>query len=219
PISRPAARSGPPESRPPRKGSPLRSRRLSRTSVPNCRGICDAGRNLSPSSPASPESRMPRVLLPVLLFLTPALVPAAPTQPAEPQPDLKSLKRDGAGYRYTQAGWVVLHVEGEPYERGYQHGRLMAAEIAEEVKALAAQYGHKAPDEAWAHARPLANALFPRKLAPRGPEGRKGGGGGAGGGGGEFRRRAHRPGGHGGDKRVDENRTPRLGPRRHTDRA
>ena len=50
---------------------------------------------------------------------------------AEPfRPDPASVERFGAGYRYPQAGWIVLHIEGEPYERGYQHGRLMAPEIA-----------------------------------------------------------------------------------------
>ena len=55
----------------------------------------------------------------------------------------------GAGYRYPQAGWIVLHIEGEPYERGYQHGRLMAPEIARFVEALAAYRSPKAPGDAW----------------------------------------------------------------------
>ena len=53
------------------------------------------------------------------------------------RPDPASVQRFGAGYRYPQAGWIVLHIEGEPYERGYQHGRLMAPEIARFVGELA----------------------------------------------------------------------------------
>ena len=34
--------------------------------------------------------------------------------------------------------WIVLHVEGGPYERGYQHGRLLAPEIAAHVRCFAA---------------------------------------------------------------------------------
>src|SRR4051812_13886759 len=50
-----------------------------------------------------------------------------PSPGKEPfRPDPASVQRFGAGFRYPQAGWTVLHIEGEPYERGYQHGRLMA---------------------------------------------------------------------------------------------
>ena len=33
---------------------------------------------------------------------------------------------DGIGYTYEQDGWHFLHIEGAPFERGYQHGYLMA---------------------------------------------------------------------------------------------
>ncbi len=33
------------------------------------------------------------------------------------------------GYRYNIQGWVYIHIEGEPYKRGYQYGYLAAAEI------------------------------------------------------------------------------------------
>ena len=33
------------------------------------------------------------------------------------------------GYRYNTHGWIYLHIEGEPYERGYQHGYLLGYEI------------------------------------------------------------------------------------------
>ena len=36
---------------------------------------------------------------------------------------------DGKGYRFDASGWVYLHTEGAPYERGYQHGYLLAPEI------------------------------------------------------------------------------------------
>jgi hypothetical protein len=37
----------------------------------------------------------------------------------------------GPAYRYPAAGWIYLHIEGQPFERGYQHGHLMAREIPE----------------------------------------------------------------------------------------
>ena len=39
----------------------------------------------------------------------------------------------GKGYRYNIQGWVYLHIEGEPYERGYQYGYLASAEIVVRV--------------------------------------------------------------------------------------
>ena len=65
-------------------------------------------------------------------------------------PDPASVERYGPAYRYPQAGWIVVHIEGDPYERGYQHGRLLAPEIADYVKALAARRSPKAADAAWA---------------------------------------------------------------------
>lgn len=43
-----------------------------------------------------------------------------------------SEKYDG-GYRYNTNGWIYLYTEGEPYERGYQHGYLLAPEIIDMI--------------------------------------------------------------------------------------
>ena len=37
----------------------------------------------------------------------------------------------GKGFRYNIQGWVYLHIEGEPYERGYQYGYLCSNEIVD----------------------------------------------------------------------------------------
>lgn len=47
------------------------------------------------------------------------------------------------GYRYNTHGWIYLHIEGDPYERGYQHGYLLADEIVDHI-------------QRWAH-------IFPQK--------------------------------------------------------
>lgn len=75
-----------------------------------------------------------------------------------------SVRRHEKGYRYEQAGWVVLHIEGEPYPRGYQHGQLLAAEIAKYARTLARERNRKDPDEGWRTIRTLTDALFLRKL-------------------------------------------------------
>ena len=46
-------------------------------------------------------------------------------------PDGRSPIRNGRGYRFDHQGWIYLHIEGEPYERGFQHGYLIAAELQE----------------------------------------------------------------------------------------
>ena len=42
-------------------------------------------------------------------------------------------KTEGAGYRFERGGWTYVHLEGTPSEIGYQHGRLLSAEIADMV--------------------------------------------------------------------------------------
>ena len=38
------------------------------------------------------------------------------------------------GYRYNIQGWVYVHIEGEPYERGYQYGVLASNEILDMIQ-------------------------------------------------------------------------------------
>ncbi len=63
----------------------------------------------------------------------------------------------GPAYRYPAAGWIYLHIEGQPYERGYQHGHLMAREIPEYLERCAASLGDK---DHWRNYRTTADALF-----------------------------------------------------------
>jgi hypothetical protein len=94
-----------------------------------------------------------------LLFLC-----ALSAQAADFKPDPRSVQRYEKAYRYPQAGWIVLHIEGDPYERGVQHGRLMAPEIAAHVKCFASEQSPKAPTEGWKLTRTMVNALFLRRF-------------------------------------------------------
>ncbi len=80
------------------------------------------------------------------------------------RPDPATVRRHGPGYRYPQDGWVVLHIEGQPYERGYQHGTLLASEVGDYVKSLAAQQSKADPASAWKVTRTLVSATFLRKF-------------------------------------------------------
>jgi hypothetical protein len=120
---------------------------------------------------------------PLALAGPPKVVTAGPPDPA-------AVERYGPAYRYPQAGWIVVHVEGEPYERGYQHGRLLAPEIADYVAALAAKRSPSAPDDAWQQVRTLVNALFLRRYDAEYLEEMKGIADGAAAAGGKFKGRA-----------------------------
>jgi hypothetical protein len=74
-------------------------------------------------------------------------------------PVREAVQTFGPAYRYPAAGWIYLHIEGKPYERGYQHGHLMAREIPEYFERCASMLGSK---EHWDDYRKLANSLFLR---------------------------------------------------------
>ncbi len=99
-----------------------------------------------------------------MLFVFLAVCACAPAvRAADFQPDPRAVQRYGPAYRYPQAGWIVLHIEGEPYERGVQHGRLLAPEIAAHVRCFAATQNPKSPTDGWKQTRTLVNALFLRR--------------------------------------------------------
>jgi hypothetical protein len=82
--------------------------------------------------------------------------------PAGEWPARAAVKTLGPAYRYPQAGWIYLHIEGKPYERGYQHGYLMAHEIERYIDRCAADLDSKSRPNAWNNGRTAANALFLR---------------------------------------------------------
>ena len=77
-------------------------------------------------------------------------------------PSRDAVQTFGPAYRYPDAGWTYLHIEGKPYERGYQHGHLMAREIPEYLERCAADLGHKSDASGWNQLRTTAGALFLR---------------------------------------------------------
>jgi len=97
----------------------------------------------------------------LLVFLWP--VPSGASA-ADFQPDPNTVQRFGPAYRYPQAGWTVMHIEGSPYERGVQHGRLLAPEIAGYLRAIAADTKPEMVEETWALKRTFINTMFSRRF-------------------------------------------------------
>ena len=69
-------------------------------------------------------------VLAVLVFALVGISAAAARQPAARVEEMLTSP-DGKGYRLDRDGWIYVHIEGEPHERGYQYGYLVAPELAE----------------------------------------------------------------------------------------
>lgn len=70
------------------------------------------------------------ILLNPLLVFTHAVEPAETTTTAAINDMPLSY---GKGYRYNARGWIYVHIEGAPYDRGFQYGYLVAHEIADQI--------------------------------------------------------------------------------------
>ena len=67
------------------------------------------------------------------------------------------------GFRYDDQGWVFVHIEGEPYERGYQYGYLVAEEMVAYMNKLAIEANEDDPEKGWDDTRFIADAFMLRK--------------------------------------------------------
>src|SRR5260370_20553041 len=96
-------------------------------------------------------------------LLVPGLAYTASPAATEVYPHPQPVTRYRPAKRYSRAGWIVRHIEGEPYDRGFQHGRLLAPEITAFLRCFATMQSPKAPTEGWKNTRSLVNALFVRR--------------------------------------------------------
>jgi hypothetical protein len=67
--------------------------------------------------------------------------------------------------RANTEGWIYLHIEGKPYERGFQHGYLVAPEIKDSIGAVALYLEHST-GKSWEQCREASEKVF----LPRMPE-------------------------------------------------
>jgi Phospholipase B len=58
---------------------------------------------------------------------------ASPLKPVTAPPSDSRLEK---AYRFQQGGWTYVHLEGSPSAIGFQHGYLLAAEIADALEAI-----------------------------------------------------------------------------------
>lgn len=74
----------------------------------------------------------------------------------DPVMDPRMKKASRAAER---SGWVQVHLEGSPSEIGFQHGYLLAAEIADNFRVISTEMTHEEKRD-WAHFRKAAQEIF-----------------------------------------------------------
>lgn len=69
--------------------------------------------------------------------------------PARPLPARGARAQDAnfettkdKGYRFERGGWIYVHLEGSPYDVGYQHGYLLAPEIGDAFATVSLEMTH-----------------------------------------------------------------------------
>ena len=69
------------------------------------------------------------------------------------------------GYRYERAGWIYVHLEGDPNSIGFQHGYLLGPEIEDGYKAVSLEMTHTTKRD-WPFFREVAREMLWPKLDP-----------------------------------------------------
>ena len=86
--------------------------------------------------------KLARYVMVVFILLTTAIFPNILAISNNNNQEIISSGYYEKGYRYNIQGFVYIHIEGEPYERGYQYGYLASAEIVDMVNRWS-NWGHK----------------------------------------------------------------------------
>ncbi len=73
---------------------------------------------------------------------------------------LETVSWFGPAYRYDDRGWIFVHIEGEPYDRGYQYGYLVSDEIVEYINKLAIRQNRANPGDGWNTIRFMTQAFM-----------------------------------------------------------
>ncbi len=103
------------------------------------------------------NSKVPSLLLlAIVSLLVPSRLPGAPLT-VEQQTWLTRA------HRHEKHGWIYVHIEGGPRERGFQHGYLLAKEIAAGIRKDRVAWEYQSAMD-WAWLVEKADALFTLKI-------------------------------------------------------
>jgi hypothetical protein len=106
-------------------------------------------------------SRLSSVCILALSPLSLALAaPGVPAPPATmPAANAVQTATSGAGYRFDRGGWKYVHLEGAPDQIGFQHGQLLADEIADLTHVLKVETEHDTKRD-WAFYREAGRKML-----------------------------------------------------------
>jgi hypothetical protein len=80
-------------------------------------------------------------------------------------PDSSYEATEGKGYRFERGGWIYVHLEGSPHDMGYQHGYLLAPEIADAFAVTRLEMTHYSGRD-WEFFRRAARMMLWPKIDP-----------------------------------------------------
>ncbi|HKN59726.1 MAG TPA: C45 family peptidase, partial [Candidatus Acidoferrales bacterium] len=118
------------------------------------------------------RNRLPWVLLSVLVLALIAtqlvvvghrqIAQAATSRPFTQSSDDPRLAK---AYRFDRGGWTYVHLEGAPYDIGFQHGYLLANEIADAFGAVSLEMTHSTGRD-WEFFRRAAREMLWHRIDP-----------------------------------------------------
>jgi hypothetical protein len=73
---------------------------------------------------------------------------------------METVEWFGPAFRYGDKGWIFIHIEGKPYQRGYQCGYLLGDEIAAYMNKLANDDYEDNPEAGWQQMRQITHAFM-----------------------------------------------------------
>lgn len=76
---------------------------------------------------------------------------------------METVRWFGPAFRYDDRGWIFVHIEGKPYQRGCQYGYLLAEEIVSYIEKLAYEEDQNEPGSGWYQLRRFTDAAMLRK--------------------------------------------------------
>ncbi len=107
------------------------------------------------------------VIAPVLVGLcisSGGVPPARAERPSKvPAQNTYIEQTQGKGYRFERDGWIYVHLEGSPLEIGYQHGYLLAPEVAEAFAVVRLEMTHDTGRD-WDFFRRVAHQMLWPKI-------------------------------------------------------
>ncbi len=106
----------------------------------------------------------PRVLSTCLAAFLAASVVPTPGADRLHRPDVNASAEPG--YRFERGGWTYVHLEGTPEEIGYQHGRLLSAEIVDLIHVSQIESSHSTHRD-WEFYREAGRKMFWPHIEPQ----------------------------------------------------